>query len=70
MTYTKRKLTDPMLQRLSAIVKGRKHKHGNSLYALEARGLIQHDLFAPPGFKFSATPEGRRALADARREGW
>jgi len=76
--YTKFKLTDSMLQRLSAIVGGRPHNHGTSLGALEARRLVMVDPSIPDRRDvatlyprgYVATDLGRQALADARREGW
>jgi hypothetical protein len=61
-----------MLQRLSSIVAGRKHRHGTPLAALEARGLIYRDFHhtnsTPSGYH--AYKSGVEALADARAAGW
>jgi len=70
MKYTKFKLTDSMLQRLSAIVGGRPHNHGTSLGALEARRLVYPTAATSYPKGYAATDTGRQALADARREGW
>lgn len=66
-TYTEHKLTDPMLQRLSKICKG-KRCGGISMLALEARGLAVE--ITEPNYQWVPTDLGREALADARREGW
>lgn len=71
--FTDYQLTDAMLQRLSAIVHERPHNYGTSLIALEERLLVEEitDLGAAPiGVTHSATAEGRKALDQARREGW
>lgn len=84
-TYTEHKLTDPMLQRLSKICKG-KPAGGISLGALEQRNLIERTIdCATHGVRcgieddcgcggarltWLATPAGTRALAQARAEGW
>jgi hypothetical protein len=68
-TYTEHKLTDAMLRRLSAIAGGR-YAGGNSVGALESRGLV---FDAAAGFaraEFVITDAGRLALANARKEGW
>jgi hypothetical protein len=72
--YTKHKISDAALQRLSAIVAGRRHGHGPALNALIRRGLVR----APDGAgdvwrfggQFLPTDAGIDALAQARREGW
>ena len=70
MTYTKHKLTDAQLCRLSAIVNATKGaaKHGTAGDALKRKGLVietgnHYDAV-------EATDAGRDAMAQARREGW
>ena len=75
MKYTKYKLTEPMLKRLSELNNGHKHHAGNSLTALERRGLVKErpetdHLRSWYGRTHEITEEGVEALAQARREGW
>lgn len=82
-TYTHHGLTDPMLQRLSAMCAGRPHNHGGSLRALETRKLVRpiyHNHIVSPGkpwaypvkrvHHWEPTEAGRAALTQARKEGW
>jgi hypothetical protein len=70
-TYTKYKLTDAQLIRLSQMANGRPHKSGNALYALEAKGLVREREFSGGyGHSHSITAEGLQAFQQARGEGW
>ena len=71
-TYTKYNLTDHMLQRLSAIVKGKEHAWGMPLKALHDRDLVaaSEDNNQVFGGYYVATQEGVKALEQARKEGW
>lgn len=69
MTYTEHKLTDAMLQHLSATAKGRQ-VGGMSMRALEARGLVYLHVSHYGQRKHLATDAGREALLRARVEGW
>ncbi len=68
-TYTDHKLTDSMLKRLSTIVHGRPHLHGNALAALERRALVEQ-IGVKYQHSYKATAAGKEALCAARREGW
>lgn len=77
-TWTEHKLTDAQLRRLSAICKpdGGGPKHGMARLALERKGLViavDHGSGFLPVYKrwqYVATDAGRKALEQARREGW
>ena len=68
-TYTDHKLTDAMLQHLSATLNGRQ-VGGISMQALKARGLIARYAGTDGVTIWLATPLGNQALADARAQGW
>ena len=75
MKYTQHRLTDTMLQRLSAACKdGGTYRGGNSMYALQRRGLVRiptdsyHPAYRP--LPTVATDAGHEALKLARQEGW
>ena len=77
MTYTKYKLTDAQLRRLSALVNQTKGAAtagvaGQALIrkglAVSARKAWGEDRYAE--FPVAATEAGREALEQARREGW
>ena len=75
MTYTRHKLTDAQLTRLSCIVKGRPHKSGTALLALYRRGLVvpsETNVWDEPNMNapWNATALGEYALTSARHEGW
>lgn len=63
-TYTEHKLTDAMLQHLSATANGRQ-VGGMSMRALDDRDLIYLE-----GDSWAITLAGREALLRARVEGW
>lgn len=72
-TYTRYCLTDAMLRRLSAIVNGNLHglTGGVSATALQRRELVTFNLAWKPGDPaWLPTDAGKRALEEARREGW
>jgi hypothetical protein len=74
-TYTEYKLTNHQLERLSPIVKGRPHKHGMALRALENKKLVTSTkvlrfMSRNYNYAYKATEAGIKALADARKEGW
>jgi hypothetical protein len=75
-TYTKHKLTDAQLRRLSVLVNGGKGATaGTAGQALLRKGLAVGSRPDPveygfPGWPVAATPAGVEALAQARREGW
>lgn len=70
-TFTKHRLTDPMLKRLSQMANERPHHAGTSMDALVARGLAEH-VGENSVYQHShrITEEGRAALDEARRQGW
>ena len=71
-TYTKHKLTDPQLRRLSELVNGGAHHHGVALDALVRKGLACKSV--NPDHKYpkthNPTVDGVAALNEARRAGW
>jgi hypothetical protein len=73
VTYTKHKLTDPQLKRLSQLVNcAPAHGHGVALDALVRKGLACRSV--NPDHKYpkthNATVDGVAALNEARRAGW
>jgi len=71
-TYTKHKLTDAQLRRLSTIInKAKGARCGVAGLALERKGLVvgmaDREISSDEVF---ATDEGRAALEQARKEGW
>ena len=67
MTYTEYKLTDSMLQHLSATA-NRRQVGGMSMRALYARGLVEQPR--PHAGPWYITILGQQALDQARLEGW
>lgn len=71
MKFTKHRLSDAALIRLSQIVNERaSHGHGVALDALVRRGLVERIPGASYPRTHRATDAGREALAEARAAGW
>ena len=73
--FTKHKLTDPQLVRLSQIVNQRPNLFGGSLAALVRKGLVV-EKESTTGLRYgkdcfyNATDAGIAAFTQARSEGW
>ena len=74
-TYTRHKLTDAQLVRLSQIVNQHPNRFGNALYALVAKNLVYekpdaHLMRYSKDCFYEPTGAGVLALDKARGEGW
>lgn len=68
-TWTRHKLSEPMCKRLAKMAAGFASGAGNSLIALERRGMVEESNRNYP-YSYNLTELGEKAIAEARREGF
>ena len=69
-TFTSHYLSEPMLKRLAKMVAGRPSGAGQTMSALERRGMVTDLGYQNYPNSYELTGLGREALAEARAEGW